>query len=466
MTEVLRLAPSKDKGKVSAAVTVFKRFATESISTTALAHHLDSLGFRTGYGGSFQSHHVESMLEDPIFIGYYTFNRRHVGKFHRYSDGRVVPEVNYDMRMTKNPRADWVQSRRLFKPLVDRETWDAVQRKLDAQSKRAHAPRSAAQYLAGLVYCGGCGKRMVAGAIRRTKTKPQKDGYLGERHEYRCGTYFKAVRANKLSECKCRRNGVFQDTLEVYIERYLQETGQRLERLTADVDADELTARDEAKLSSLHDDFVSRMMTLLDYIRDHDPSGWDAMWAPIPATQDVPVERAVEFYRRCFDPNQASARLAELEAEHDRLTAQCLNLKTARAIAKVNGQLAALEAEIQELEERRRNVADLVEQQWREVCDLSRAIARARQALASEGGERSMRQRADALRAIIQRIECTFKETGQRGGGWGKKASELATVKIYPVVGELAVFPAEAEGTVIYSNAHSFMYRTRSGRTR
>ena len=445
---------------------MFARFATESITTTALAHHLNELGFRTSYGGHLQSHHVEGMLEDPIYLGYDTYNRRHFVKFHRYADARVVPELNYEMKQTRNRKADWVQSRRLFKPLVDQKTWDTVQRKLEGRSRRSHAPRSAAQYLAGLVYCGNCGARMVAGPIRRTKSKPHKDGHTGERYEYRCGSYFKAVRTKDWSECKCLRNGVFQDTLEVYVERYLEETGQRLDRLTADIDMDALTERNEAKLFPLHEEFVERMTALLDYIRDNDPDGWEAMWAAVPEAQDVPIERAVAYYRRCFDPNGVSAQLAKVEAEHDKLTAQCLNLKTERAIAKVNDQLARLESSICQLETRRQNMADLVERQWREVCELSQAIGRACRAMKSEMGERALRLRAKALRAIVQRIECTFTATGQKGGGWGKKNSQLVTVTIYPVVGEAAAFSVPSKGTVIYSSAHSRMNRTRSGRTR
>ncbi len=38
------------------------------------------------------------------------------------------------------------------------------------------------------------------------------------------------------------------------------------------------------------------------------------------------------------------------------------------------------------------------------------------------------------MRAVIQRIECTFTATGVSGSGWGKKNAQLATVTIYPVV--------------------------------
>jgi DNA invertase Pin-like site-specific DNA recombinase len=466
MTEVLRVAPSKDKAKIDAAVSVFKRFATESISTTALGHHLNKLGFQTVYGGLFQSHHIEGMLEDPIYLGYYTFNRRHFGKFHRFTGDRVVPELNYSKKQTKNDRHDWVQSRRLFKPLVDLKTWDTVQRKLQKRSKRTNAPRSAAQYLAGLVFCGNCGHRMMVGSSRKPTKKPRIDGSTGERFEYFCGTYFKAVREGKRAECKCLRNGVFQDVLEDYVARYLTETGQQLDQLGCDLDVDALTESQEQQLGSQHDTFVKRLIEILDYIRDNDPAGWEEMWAPVPEANDVPVERAIEFYRRCFDGNRVGERLSELEAEHDRLTQQCLNLKTERAIAKANRQLAELEALIGRLEQQRQNIADVVEREWREICDLRDAINQAKRAMKSETGERALRLRAEALRGIIQRIECTFTSTGRKGGGWGKKNAQLATVTFHPVVGDPAELSRCSEGTLIYSSAHSRMKRTRLGRMR
>src|SRR5581483_2044104 len=101
----------------------------ESVGFTVLAHYLNDLGWRNGGGGHFQYPQIEEMLSDPTYLGYYTWNKWHFGKFHCYTDGQTVPELNYGEKGSKNDKADWVQSRRLFDPLVDRETWDVVQRK-------------------------------------------------------------------------------------------------------------------------------------------------------------------------------------------------------------------------------------------------------------------------------------------------------------------------------------------------
>jgi len=140
-----------------------------------------------------------------------------------------------------------------------------------------------------------------------------------------------------------------------------------------------------------------------------------------------------------------------------------MNLKTERSITKVNRQLAELEAEIEQLEQKRKNVADIVERQWREVLDLSQAIRETERAMSDD---RNLRRRAEAIRSVIQRIECKFSATGKTGGGWGKKNSRLESITFYPVLGDSVEFPVDSKGTLMYSSAHSCMYRTRVGRIR
>ena len=63
----------------------------------------------------------------------------------------------------------------------------------------------------------------------------------------------------------------------------------------------------------------------------------------------------------------------------------------------------------------------------------------------------------EALRAIIQRIECTFEPTDQRGGGHGKKNTRFAKVTIYPIVGDAAHFRIEADNVLRATRATSHM---------
>jgi DNA invertase Pin-like site-specific DNA recombinase len=492
-TEVLRIAPSRDQAKVDAAVAVFQRFATESVGFAALAHWLNAGGFRNSHGGMFQGYNVEAMLEDPLYLGCYVWNRQHVGKFHRYRGGQAVLELNHEERRTKNAAADWVWGRQLFPPLVDEETWEAVQRKLAERERRAPAPRSAGLYLGGLVVCGNCGAPMVGHRARKTRPRPGEEA--ADRYEYFCGSYFKAVRERwqksrdgvRVSpegvECRCLRNGVYQEVLEEYVDQYLQETGHRLRLLLGDTIEVDPTARlgqQEVGAWSAYQQGFDRLVT---YLAEHSPEEYTELLrqaeAEAPAgaggkpggkrrpgkrtsrTSRKDLEEAVvnhrddptqyyhpgsqesdfladalALYRSAWDPAALQAEVAKLEEEHTALFHRYADLPTPRARAKAQAELAALEAKIAKLEAQQQDLGEGVAAALRDLRELAAAIHAARQALAAGALERAARRRAAALRAVIQRIECTFTATGQSGGGRGRRNARLVEVTVWPVLGD------------------------------
>ena len=473
-TQRLQVVPSKDKAKIEAAVTTFKRFARETIPFTALARSLNEFGFANGYGGAFQGQQVEAMLEDPIYLGYYTWNKRHSGKFHRYSDGQTIREDNYEEEQSKNDPADWIWSKRLFKPLVDQKTWDAVQAKLAKRTKRTRASRSPAAYLSGLVYCGGCGQRMVSGRARKPKSKARKDGSTGERHEYFCGTYHKAAREGRVAKCSCRRNGVFQDELEPLIEQWLKETGTKLDLLNEALNAGELTAPLKGQELNQWREFQIGLGRLASYLAKHHPDEFrkvlDSEWYRkpqlgrsriFPAHVKVPLVSAdyvpdlIATYERCFDPSNFAAERDRLDAEHTKKTHAWADLLTPKAKEKATRELEALEARLTELDNQSENLAETVKEHYQQVSELTDAIDKAERSMRAKDGERALRQRAAALGEVIDRIVCEFESTGKKGGGWGKKNDRLTKVSIHPLIGEPATFSADSKGTLLYSSAHS-----------
>jgi DNA invertase Pin-like site-specific DNA recombinase len=431
--ELLRVDRSKDKGKVAAVVNLFHRYATEAVSFCTLAHEVNRYGWVELHG-----HHVACLLEDPTYLGFYVYNRRHHGKFHRYAGNQMVLDLNYDEDTTRNDKADWIQSHRLFDPIIDRKTWEAVQGKLEGRDKRSRAPRCADQYLAGLVYCGNCGARMVAGPPRK-----------GNRREYVCGTYHAACRHKRREGCKCLRNGVFQATLEEYVERYLEETGKRLEILTARPhrgDTDDLTDRLKEQERGAWQGFHEGIMRLTGYLAEHHPDDYNAILrdqSEDPGySADTFVEECLACYRKVFDPSDLTTEIERLEAEHDALMERYADLPTPRAKEKAKQRFTALETRIDELKQQAEDGAGGVTALWQQVQDLQRAITDARLAMKSESGAQTLRRKAEALRGIIQRVECTFVATGQTGGGVGKANARLVAVTIHPVVGESVTLDA------------------------
>jgi hypothetical protein len=302
---------------------------------------------------------------------------------------------------------------------------------------------------------------MVTGTYRETKKYPCKDGYSGKRYEFFCGSYFKAVREGRRKECKCLRNGVFQDMLEPYIARYLDDTGQRLQLLTQGMDLDSLTTPLKDQAADHWQEFALGLERLQLYLQKHhleeyrravaDNSGEEA-------TEYEYITGLIDCYRKNFDPSSLRAELESLEAEHDALMKDWRDLPTQRAKDKAKQRFAELEERMDCLKQQMEDAGSVVEQHYRDMLDLQEAIEEAKRAFQAEAGEHALRQKAEAVRGVIQRIECTFTATGKTKGGWGKKNSQLVKVTIYPVVGDAVEFSADdSKGTLLYSSAHSFM---------
>jgi DNA invertase Pin-like site-specific DNA recombinase len=417
-TEVLKVTPSKNQRKIDVAVSLFQRYATEAISFPALAQYVRECGLAHYYG-----HHVEELLADPIYLGYYAWNKLPCGKFTRFKDGQLVPIANHRRRTTKHAPGDWVQSHRLFEPLIDRPLWETVQRKLASRKVRAKAPRSAALYLAGLVVCGHCGRRMVAGPISRGA-------------HYVCGSWHKAVRQGKRTLSGCLRNSVKQEVLQAYIDKYLAETGKRLELLTegtADPTLDRLKGQEGSAWQACSDGLTR----LCEYLATYHPADYNALLEEYEGYDlRMFMAAAVDSYQTHFDPARFTTKIAELKAELKELMRQWADLPTPKAKEIARERFALLESQITELEKQQENAAEVVMRHYRQMSDLQVAVAEAQKAMESGRSSQALRRRAEAIRGIIHRIECGFSVTGLTGGGRGRKNSVLSTVTVYPVVGD------------------------------
>jgi DNA invertase Pin-like site-specific DNA recombinase len=421
--QLMRIVPTHDEAKLAAVKGVFERYASQAVTFFDLAKRLNRLGTRNSFGKLFQARDISKMLMDEAYLGYPCFSKRRAGRFHRVKEGGILElEAELKGKDTESNPEDIIRSeKRLFDPLIDRPTWDKVQKKLRGRPKKNPAPKNPDFYLAGLVVCAGCGRPMIA---------------RSDRMEYYCGTWDKHRVRGTLEDSPCERNGVRQAVLEEYIAKYLDETGKRLEMLKSGIDPDKMTQPMTDRLLSDNSLFVDRFMQLLDYIQENDPKGFKEMWQGIPEAHEPDIETAADYYRRCFDPQKIDERLKDLEAQHDTLTEQALNVKTERAVAKVNQKLAALEADIKRLEEQKQNLADITLAQWKEIEDLAKAIDEAKEAMESEAGAHALRQKAEALRAILCRIDCEFALTGKKSSGPGQSSSRLVALTFLPIAGE------------------------------
>ena len=380
-SQILRITPSRDQSKVDAAVSVFKRFATETISFTCLARDLTKAGFHTATGGFIQGNHVERMLRNPAYTGRFAWNRRHVGKFHRYKGSQAVLELNFDEKESDNDTEDWVISdRELFPPLVDKETWEVVQKRLAQldQGKRTRAPQTAEEYLSGLVFCGNCGRVMNVHPVRRKS---------GTRYEFFCSTYHRHTVSKRAKESPCFRNSIFQSGIQTYIDSWLEEVPNRLEMLMRDVNgalkSGSLPDLRVEKVDEYWRDFGQGLNRLTAYLAQHHPAEFaaiveedkarraeelasrdspstplgvldrfgdsmteaikEAVKRPISDTPSHPdINACLDAYRANFDPAKVEDELARLDAEHTSLYRRYADLPTKLAKEKAGAELAEL----------------------------------------------------------------------------------------------------------------------------
>jgi site-specific DNA recombinase len=135
----------------------------------------------------------------------------------RYPSGKVGTAAL--QRLLRNPYyAGWIAYKRgtpdeqIFRgrhePLIDQDTFDRVQRRLDEKRVAGERPQHHHHYLKGSVFCDGCGQRLSYGLSR------SKNGQL---YAY----YFCSARING-TDCDMRTN-IRPELIEQAIQRYYRE---------------------------------------------------------------------------------------------------------------------------------------------------------------------------------------------------------------------------------------------------
>jgi DNA invertase Pin-like site-specific DNA recombinase len=488
--EMLRLVPSRDRGKVAAAISVFNRYSQEAITFSALAQYVNDLGYRTCFGNKFLWDSMAEMLADPIYLGYYEWNKVHRGKFNRFSQGRTQLELNLAKNSTPNDKADWIRSRRLFPALIDLGIWNKVQAKLNRRTVSSRGPSSPTVYLSGLLSCARCNGTMMVGTATRNDIKAGDNNYM-------CSTYFKATRdKDTASTFTCQRNGVWQSEIEPYITKYLEDVGHRLEVLTSapGQPLGDVTSKLREQERDSWRGFQESIQRLCDYLhqyfpdeyrelieRDYERNEEDARLiedakhsGPTPpqgafaaafegkidftkiartaeeyAATDTAANSSdfvadlLQVYRANFDPAAMAEEIAQLETEEDMLIQQWRDLPTERSKAKAKLRLQELQGLIDSLKAQQQDGTAIVEAHYREMRTLRDSILKVHMSIKGPKGERESRHRAQLLREVISRIILRFKDTGSRGGGRGKKSSYLTHITFVPVVGQLMTYDVE-----------------------
>ena len=142
----------------------------------AIAKELNDRGVPSPRGKSWGPQTVHDKLEDPAYAGDIVFPRRKRGKYHTSADGRPV-----DAKSRESKAARPTVIRNAHPAIVTREMFSEVQEVMQQDRKLYSRGAPNLTPLAGLLYCGNCGGKMVATRDHRVSNPSGR--------RYRCGTY-------------------------------------------------------------------------------------------------------------------------------------------------------------------------------------------------------------------------------------------------------------------------------------
>jgi len=179
--EVCSLIPSEPE-RVRAVQRLFEGFASGK-PTRVLRDELNQSGFRTSRGSSFTVQTILPILENRAYLGECVYNQRTLSKWHTYTNGQSVERTGEGVE--RRPECDLVVCKDAWEPIVNRDTFDQVQKRRKESKGKAvrRGPASKAKYLlTGLLYCGVCGGRMTGRTTKNSRGYGSKN-YVCGRHD-------------------------------------------------------------------------------------------------------------------------------------------------------------------------------------------------------------------------------------------------------------------------------------------
>ena len=222
------IVPSEAEAPV--ARMIFEAAASGS-NKGAIARTLNEAGIRTRHGGTWTSSRISAILSNPVYKGMVRYG---------YRRARVVSRdgLRFVRKVTTSAEGEYVLAKGRHEPLVDEETWGKAQGAF--VSSPVPNDMTLKNPLAGLIFCGKCGRAM----IRQVVTNKEKKRYPRLRHVYDNGCRCRSANVSDIVEALCsalesiaeevesgaRAVGADRDEIAA-LERAVAEEGRRLDKL-------------------------------------------------------------------------------------------------------------------------------------------------------------------------------------------------------------------------------------------
>lgn len=129
---------------------IFRKYLAGD-SLERIADWLNRIGERPPLSKRWGTSTVKGMLRRAAYTGEYRFNVRSTGKYSRLRDGEIIRGKGTGL----NPEDEWIVIPNHHPPIVDRETWEAVQA-IFLSREGGRGQRKSDNPLVGILYCGRC----------------------------------------------------------------------------------------------------------------------------------------------------------------------------------------------------------------------------------------------------------------------------------------------------------------------
>ncbi len=225
-----RLVPSAPE-RVRTVQRIFEMYTDLAMGLRAIASHLNEEGIpspgcanpKANLDRTWCLSSVRGILNNSVYTGDLTWNKRTQGKFHRIANGQAQKRETLHRAVEKNGKKDWIVVPNAHDPLVSRDLFERAQvrrtdEKKDRQNFRRGRGKDSPFLLTSLLVCKHCGFRLQGythhSGYRRT------DGSECVTFDYTCGGY----RTKGRSVCRryWLRRDPFENLILVRVEKRLK----------------------------------------------------------------------------------------------------------------------------------------------------------------------------------------------------------------------------------------------------
>ncbi|MGG5342099.1 recombinase family protein [Enterococcus sp. AZ192] len=224
----------------------------------SIANELNKRGYQTVKGNSFSTTAIKDILHNKIYAGYLEYARY----------------VDWDTKRRKGKNLHPIIVKGDHEPIIDEHTYQAVQERLDLESRHPNWNHAGENVLTGLLRCPECGAPMAASNVTNTL----KDGTKKRIRYYSCSQF-----RNKGASV-CHANSIRADQAEQFVAARLKEIVQHpqiikevIQALNQEMEEQRLPLSQELKVIQTEKKEITAKIEKLTLLLEEDPELLDSL---------------------------------------------------------------------------------------------------------------------------------------------------------------------------------------------